>query len=90
MVFIYCLLSFLKKHWHIHVFDRVVKKGLAALGVLLTQQILLFEHYIENNFITCGLKKQWHFHVFDQVIKKGLAALGVLLTQQILLFEHCI
>ena len=27
---------------------------LTVLGVLLTQQILLFEHCIENNFITCG------------------------------------
>ena len=29
------------------------KKELTVLQVLLTQQILLFEHSIENNFITC-------------------------------------
>ena len=40
MVFIYCLISFLKKQRHIHVFVWVVRKGLTALGVLLTQQIL--------------------------------------------------
>ena len=43
---------FLRKHRHICVLVWVVKKGLMALGVLLTQQILLFEHYIKNNFIT--------------------------------------
>ena len=32
----------------------IVKKGLTALGLLLTQQILLFEHFTENNFTTCG------------------------------------
>ena len=38
----------------IHVFVSVVKKGLTALGLLLTHQILLFEHFAENNFTTCG------------------------------------
>ena len=32
----------------------MVKKGFTALVALLTQQILLFEHCIKNNFITCG------------------------------------
>ena len=32
----------------------VIKKGLMALRVFLTQQIILFEHCIENNFITCS------------------------------------
>ena len=50
MVFIYCLLPFLKKHCHIPVFIWVFKKGLTASGVLLAQQILLFEHCIENNY----------------------------------------
>ena len=45
----------LKKHWHIHVFVRVLKKGLTAFRVLLTLQILLFKHCIGNNFSTCGL-----------------------------------
>ena len=53
MIFIYCLLSFLKKNTDIiHGFVWVVKKVLMALGLLLTQQILLFEHFLENNFIT--------------------------------------
>ena len=49
--FFYCLLSFFNKNTDIHIFVWVVKKGLTALGVLFTQQILLFEHCIENNFI---------------------------------------
>ena len=32
----------------------MVKKGLAALGLLLTQQILLFELFAETNFTTWG------------------------------------
>ena len=44
----------LKKTLTYHVFVWVVKKGLTALVVLLTQQIVLFEHSIRNNFITCA------------------------------------
>ena len=40
IVFVYCLLSFKEKHWHVHVFVWVIKKWLTALGVMLTQQIL--------------------------------------------------
>ena len=47
----------LEKHRHIHVFVWVVKKRLTTTRVLLTQQILLFEHCIENNlrliFVWC-------------------------------------
>ena len=48
------ILGLYKKHWNIHVFVWMVKKGLAALELLLTQQILLFEHFTENDFTTCG------------------------------------
>ena len=41
-------------NWYINVFVSVVKKRLRALGMLVTQQIILFEKCIEINFITCG------------------------------------
>ena len=74
--FIYCWLSFLKKHWHIHVFVWVVKKR-TALGVLFTQQVLLLEHCIENNFnfifITSNFPKSdipsWVFFTFVKMYK---------------------
>ena len=32
----------------------MVEKGLTALGLLLRNQIILFEHFTENNFTTYG------------------------------------
>ena len=45
--FFYCLLSSLKKHWHIQVFVWVVKKRLTALRVLLTKQFLYLSTVLE-------------------------------------------
>ena len=60
---------FFKKHWYSHVFIWMVKKGSTALGVLLTRQILLFEHCIENNLITCGLFSKWCVARFGTIKK---------------------
>ena len=45
---------FFLKNTEVHVFVRVVRKGLVALGMLLTQQIVLFGHGIKTNVIICG------------------------------------
>ena len=74
MVFIYCLLSSLKKHWHIHVFIWVVKKRLTALECCL-QKFLYLSTVLEIalslavNFQSDALRDLVPFAQFEKLEK---------------------
>ena len=57
------------------IFKFSCKKGLTALGLLLTQQILLFEHFTENNFTTCGCDALRDLRNYDSTIDQNIVAI---------------